>query len=402
MLKAGVGVSNGSDAFQVGTEAATEALKHADGGDVKIAFVFASVQYDQEQVLRGVESVFPGAHVVGASTAGEISTAGPSKQSGVTVMAVRADQIKMFVGTGTGIKDNPHAVGVSAAEQVKKAAAGEELKFGIMFADGLSGNGSEVLRGILQVLGSHFPVVGGSAADDARYKQTFQYHGGSVLTDSVVFIGFSGPVEFSFGVNHGWVPVGLPKRVTKAEGAILKEIDGQPALRLYEDYLGVEEMERMKEKTLGDLALSYPLGIKQEGMDELLLRAPFYVNTDGSIVCGAEVPEGVEVRLMVGSKEEAITAAATAATHAQTQLAGAADLALIFSCHVRDKLFANREKGKEEIDAIQKVIGTEVPLAGFYTYAEQAPIGGESRNVEKCNPSFHNETVVICLLREQV
>jgi hypothetical protein len=52
----------------------------------------------------------------------------------------------------------------------------------------------------------------------------------------------------------------------------------------------------------------------------------------------------------------------------------------------------------EEIKAIQKAIGENVPLIGFYTYGEQAPMGGELKNINKCSPAFHNETVVICVL----
>jgi hypothetical protein len=41
-----------------------------------------------------------------------------------------------------------------------------------------------------------------------------------------------------------------------------------------------------------------------------------------------------------------------------------------------------------------------VPLVGFYTYGEQAPINGEIKNLERCDPAFHNETVVILVLGE--
>jgi hypothetical protein len=57
-------------------------------------------------------------------------------------------------------------------------------------------------------------------------------------------------------------------------------------------------------------------------------------------------------------------------------------------------------RGGEEISAIQAVLGREIPLIGFYTYGEQAPINGESRNFERCNTVFHNETVVIYAIAE--
>jgi hypothetical protein len=55
-------------------------------------------------------------------------------------------------------------------------------------------------------------------------------------------------MEFAFGVNHGWMPVGLPMKITKSEGAILKEVNNRPAIALYEDYFGPEEAAAIKEK----------------------------------------------------------------------------------------------------------------------------------------------------------
>ena len=52
----------------------------------------------------------------------------------------------------------------------------------------------------------------------------------------------------------------------------------------------------------------------------------------------------------------------------------------------------------EEITAIQEVLGKEVPLIGFYTYGEQAPIGGILG--PKCFSVFHNETMALLVLGE--
>ena len=88
-----------------------------------------------------------------------------------------------------------------------------------------------------------------------------------------------------------------------------------------------------------------------------------------------------------------------AAENAVAQLDGAEPKAvIIFNCIARSKLFGDR--AGEEITAIQEAVGVATPLIGFYTYSEQAPLGGEVRNLEKCNPVSHNETVVICVLSE--
>lgn len=215
----------------------------------------------------------------------------------------------------------------------------------------------------------------------------------------VVGVGLSGDFTFGIGVKHGWGVLGIPSKVTKAAGHIVHEIDGKPAIELYEKYFG-ERAKTIKEEVLATLAVSYPLGVKTPGSEEdYLIRDPLFVGENGSITCAAEVPEGAEVRIMMGTRESAITMARQAAENARQQLGGKTPKAiLIFNCIARKKLLGAR--GGDEIDAIRGVLGRDVPLIGFYTYGEQAPINGESRNIERCNTVFHNETVVIYVIAE--
>ena len=399
MIKAGVGLVSGEDSYNVGVDACHKAIEGLGAEEPKLIIVLSSVEYDQEKMLSGVRSVSGDTLMVGSSTAGEITTDGPAKKHSVAVMAIASDRISFSAAVGKNLKEDSRKAGADVAEAVKEQASGD-MKLFMMFADGLSGNGSDVVRGILSILGEHFPVVGGSAGDDAQYKRTYQYLQDSVTSDSVIGVGLSGDFKFSIGVKHGWVPVGVPMKITKSDGAVIKEIDGQPAIKIFEDYFGEERAGELKNKTLAELALAYPLGLKETGSDELLLRAPFFVDKEGSITCGGEVPEGSEIRLMIGSSEGAIAAARNAALNAMDQLEGTPKVVIIFNCHVRDKLFGNRDKAKEEIDAIQLIIGKDVPLIGFYTYAEQAPLAGETQNIKSCKSAVHNETIVILILGE--
>jgi hypothetical protein len=266
-----------------------------------------------------------------------------------------------------------------------------------MLPDVLNGNGAEIVRGVLESLGEHFPVVGGASGDDFQFKKTFQYLNDKVYTDTVAGLGITGDFKIGIGVKHGWIPVGEPMRVTKSEGGVLHEVNGKPAIQIYEDYFGKEEAAVLKTETLAKLAITYPIGLKVEGNEELLIRDPLSVDQNGSITCAAEVPEGADIRLMIGSIEEAVKVAKLAASNALAQLDGAKPKAIIvFNCIARNKLFGQRSG--EEINAIQEVLGRDVPLIGFYTYGEQAPMNGEVKNINQCNSAFHNETVVIAAL----
>ncbi len=173
-MKASVGKAYGDDPYAVGVNACQDAIEQLGDKNPDLLLVFASVKYDQEKMLSGVRSVAPNALLVGSSTSGEITTAGPLKDKSVAVMAIKSPEIKYFVGVGQHILENPREAGKFAADKVKEQA-GEALKAFIMLPDVLVGNGADIVRGVLDSLGAHFPVVGGASGDDFAFKKTYQY-----------------------------------------------------------------------------------------------------------------------------------------------------------------------------------------------------------------------------------
>lgn len=398
MLKAGIGGSAGVDAYREGANAARQALHQIGEERANAYIVFAAVTYDQQRLLDGIVSVVGNnALIVGCTTAGEITTEGPSNRDSVVVMAIYSDNLKFYSAVGSDIKDDARKAGNSVARQIVDQVGGKPDVF-MMFPDVLVGNGAEIVRGVTEVLGASFPVVGGAAGDGFKFEKTFQYINGRVVTGSVVGLGIVGPIKVGIGVKHGWIPIGTPRKVTKSIGSVIYELDHKPAIEIYREYFGKEAVDLEKEK-LAKLAITYPLGIKNPSNDEMLIRDPLTVDEHGSITCAAEVPQGSDVQIMIGSFEDAIIAAEDAARGAMEQISGFEPKAVVlFNCIARHKLFG--ERSGEEIRAIRTVIGRDVPIIGFYTYGEQAPISGETRDISKCNPEFHNETIVILILGE--
>jgi hypothetical protein len=393
MIKAGVGRSNNPDAARAGAEACKLALDRA-GGRADLIIVFSTVAYDQERMLWGVRSVSKEVPLVGCSDSGEITGEGPVSKH-VAVMALNSDTIDFTIGVGKGTDKDSQKAGREAAREVKRKAK-KEISLFMMLLDGLAENGAAAVRGVQEVFGKNFPIMGGSAGDDFLFKKTYEYCNDQVLTNAVVGIGLSGKFSFGVGVRHGWEPIGLPMKVTKAKGAKLIEVNNRPALSIYEDYFGKKAEELIKEP-IARMAYTYPLGMSVEGSPELLIRDVVIANEKGEITCAAEIPEGSEIRLMLGDPDKAIQAAKEAAENALSQLKGAKPKAIfVFDCMARNKLLGARIG--EEILAIQNVLGKEVPLIGFYTYGEQAPLGGVLG--PECFSVFHNETVALLVLGE--
>lgn len=396
MIQAGVGKSKNQDSKKAGKEACEMAISQMGANKPDLIIAFASVKFDQEQILQGVRTIAE-APLIGCSDSGEITTDGPDSQS-VIVMALHASEIEFTIGIGKGIKAGSRGAGKQVAENIVQKAK-DKLSMFIMLPDGLTGNGADIVRGAQDVLGKHFPIMGGSAGDDFKFEKTFEYYNDQVLNDAVVGVGLSGKFAWGVGVQHGWEPIGLPMKVTKSEGAVLKELDNKPALRIYQDYFGKKAEELIKEP-IARMAYTYPLGMSVKGSDELLIRDVVIANEKGEITCAAEIPQDSEVRLMLGDPEKAIKSAKKAAENAKSQLKGASPkVVFVFDCMARCKLLGQGIRTKDEIDAIQNVLGKDVPLIGFYTYGEQAPLAGDI-NPKTCQSVFHNETMTLLVIGE--
>lgn len=397
-IQAGVGLSKNRDSRQAGYEAGKIAAEKLDGGKPDFVIAFASVNFNQTELVRGIREATGKAPLIGCSAAGEITNDGPSQKS-VGVMAVKSDQIAFTPGLGRDVKAGARAAGQAVGREVK-ANAPKPFRAFMMLPDVLTGNGADIVRGALDILGEHFPVIGGAPGDDFLFEKTYEYRDDEVVSGAVAGVGLSGNFSMGAGVRHGWLPIGLPMKVTKSSGSVVHELDSRPAVSIYEDYFG-EKAEELKKEPLARMAITYPLGIKVPELDEYLIRDPITVDEKGAITCAAEIPEGSEIRLMIGSKEKAVEAAEDAARKLMNDFAadGAKPkLLLMFNCIAREKLFA--QKAHDEIKAVMEIIGRDVPLLGFYTYGEQAPLGGEIRRTEKISSRFYNETVVLFAVGE--
>ena len=398
-IQAGVGQSSKKDPFETGFEACKLALEKLGGKKADLVVVFSSVALDPKEVIRGVREASDNVLLIGCSDAGSITIAGPAKNS-VGVMAISSDKLNFYTGLKEGIKDGAREAGQGVAKEIQENAK-EPLKAFLMFPDVLSGNGADIVRGVLDVLGEHFVVLGGAAGDDFLFEKTYQYKDGEVVSGAVAGLGISGDFVMGAGVRHGWMPIGSPMIVTKSKGSVVYELDNKPAIRIYEDYFGEERAKDLKNEPLARLAITYPLGIKVSDLDEYLIRDPITADENGAITCAAEIPEGSEVRLMIGSKEKAIEAAQDAARKLMKDFQekkAKPKFVLMFNCIAREKLFA--QKANDEIQAVMKIIGADVPLLGFYTYGEIAPIKGEVRDTDKIISKFYNETVVMLAIGE--
>ncbi len=395
MMRVGVGLSDQEDSFSAGREAALFARRQAKETVADLVIVFASANFEQKELLEGVISVSGiTAPLVGCSGAGEITVEGAEKRA-VAVMLISSDKIEFTTGLGEKIKENARVAGHHAAREAVKKGIKNRSVF-MMLPDGLTGNGADVIRGIQETLGTSFPIVGGSAGDEFLFERAFQYYNGKIFSNSVCGVLFGGKIAFGVGARHGWRPLGKHRKVTRARLNKIMKIDNKPAVEIYENYFG-KDIDNLREP-LARMAILYPLGMAIPGEEEYLVRNALRVEEDGSLVCVGEVPEGSDIRLMMSSKEFVLEAAKIAANEALMGMQGVKiKLAIIFNSVSRNKLLGRM--AQKEIDLVREVLGRDVPIVGFYSYGEQAPLRAEM-HIGKSY--FHNESIVILAIGESV
>jgi hypothetical protein len=350
-----------------------------------VCWLFCSAQKGVKNLLKGVNDAVDTDNLIGCTTAGEISNEGFSTESAVLVGIV-TDRIDFHLSVVENLSQDSEASGRKLAQGLPKSTRYLQL-----FSDGITGNGCAILRGISSVLGEEIPVSGGTAGDNGRFVQTWQFAGREMLTDAAVAIGFSGDFKLGAGVRSGWVPIGLSKKVTRSSGNILYELNGEPALKVFERFLGKHAHK------LPEIGVEYPLGLVGRWgdvgeEDYHLLRATMSVNREeGSISFAGEIPEGAEVSLTCGDIASVLNASEEAARLALSDL-GNATVAMIFcySCMARKLILGSRTR--EEIVLIHQKIGHNLPIAGFYSYGEYSPI--------RCRTSsyLHNETATVSVI----
>ncbi|MGD0826478.1 MAG: FIST N-terminal domain-containing protein [Desulfobaccales bacterium] len=362
-----------------------KALVEKLGDFPQACWLFCSPQTGQRELLKGIVSAVRTHTLVGCTTDGEISSEGFSTGSAV-LGGIASDQIDFQVACATNLGQDSEKAGQELARAFSPGTSYLQL-----FSDGLTGNGCALLRGMAGVLGRQTPIAGGTAGDGGEFVRTRQYIGDQVLTDAAVAIGLSGNFQVGTGVRSGWSPLGIAKRVTRASGNVLYELGGQPALEVYERFLG-KHAER-----LPAVGVEYPMGLVDDsgycgGGEYHLLRATMSVNReDGSISFAGEIPEGAMVRMTCGDTDAILEATGRAVELAQEDLGGRSPvMAFFYSCMARRIVLGRRTK--EEIEHIRQKVGREIPILGFYTY-------GEYCRVSPGGPSFlHNETATVSLI----
>jgi len=341
---------------------------------------------DSGEHYRTLAGFYPGAHLIGCSTGGEIRNARVFDGS-IVAAALRFEKtpLKVFGMPIAGVEESFHA-----GKAVAEALRGDGLKHVFLLSDGTNVNGSELVRGLYSVLDAGITVTGGLAGDGADFARTLVGVDAAPTQKQIAAVGFYGDaIQVGYGSVGGWTPFGPERRITRSHDNILYELDGKPALDLYRQYLGEDGAQLPRD------ALQFPLCIRPEGAgaEHDIVRTILSVDeASKALTFAGDIPEGYTARLMRGDFMRLVDGAAKAALLAHVEDKEAQSLAILVSCIGRKLLLG--QSISDETEAVADVFENAIPTIGFYSYGEIC----HQEFTGKCG--LHNQTMTVTVIHE--
>lgn len=336
-----------------------------------------------------IRSWYPQAHIISASTAGEIIRTEVSDDT-LVLTAIKFKKTRLqFAEVSITQAEASEAAGKKLGSALPK----KELVHVMIFSDGLFVNGTTLIKGLLSELPKNVSVTGGLVGDGTRFKETLVGFDKIPEQKKLVCVGFYGPsIKIGYGSLGGWDSFGISRTITKAKGNVLYELDNKPALALYKEYLG------SLVKNLPSSGLLFPLSLKIKndiGGEVEVVRTILAVDEQTqSMTFAGDMPEGTVAQFMKANFDRLVDGASGAASMSIESLdKGKAELAILVSCIGRKLVLKDRTE--EEIEAVQEKIGSQAAIIGFYSYGEISPTTPTERQCQ-----LHNQTMTITTFRE--
>jgi len=324
-------------------------------GDIKGKFVvfFASSNYDLEAIGKKLQGEYPGAKIIGCTTAGEIISGHMLKDS-VVVQVMDGDTISdAAVTVIPEIKDkNKTSEALKDLEKqyyLRLEQMDIEKYVGIVLFDGLSGAEEKIMDSLGNL--SDLVFIGGSAGDDLKFQQTYVYANGKSYSNAAVLALIKPAKGFEIIKTQSFVE--LDKKlnadeVDEASRTVIK-FNGTGAVEAYAKATGVSA-EKASEKFMVN-----PLGLMAGG--EPYVRSPQQAK-DGKMVFYCNIKQGMELSVLESTDIVSDTASAVA------RVKGAAGI-LNFNCILRTLELEAKNKTAE-----YGKIFENIPTVGFSTYGE--------------------------------
>jgi small ligand-binding sensory domain FIST len=370
-VKVGAAVSMHADPFEAGVAAAREVSESLAGARADLALVFVSGEHliAPDQAIAAVQEVLDPSALAGCAAGGVL---GPGREfEGGTAIAVWA---AAFNGAGSAVPFHATVDEDGAEPAIDGLPSLAGTSGAILFADPYSFP-TDVALGLLASDAPAVPVLGGIAS--AHGPEGPLFLDGELHEAGAVGVKLEG-VEMLACVSQGAAPLGRELTITSAEGNIVHELAGRPALETVQRIIS-ELPPRERGLVAGGLLIGIVIdsGKPEYEQGDFLVRGVLGADPDtGSLALGATVRTGQIVRLHARDALSADEDLRRALRLQSEAIAGVTPAGvLLFSCNGRGTaMFGIRD---HDAEAVERELGG-APSAGFFAAGEIGPVGGRS------------------------
>jgi small ligand-binding sensory domain FIST len=367
----------------------TEAEAPLDNARVDLAVVFFTSHFEDEApaAVSLLTRRYPSAVIVGCAAEGVI---GPQREH------ERVPSGSLFLASLPDVRLRPFAVD---AEQIGGLRDADmwvaALDIGAMtdpvflfFGDPYTVPINPILDFFNQAYPNR-PVFGGMVSGCERRGQAVMLIDDKVQRDGVVGVALSGKLDVRAVVSQGCRPIGKPFVITKAEGNVVFELGGGPALRRLREV--IESLSPRDIKLAEEaLFLGQVINEYQPSFDrgDFLIRNLIGLDPrSGAIAAGDTMRVGATVQFHVRDRTSADEDLRSMLAPYEGSEATAG--ALLFSCNGRGTRMW--PEPNHDVGVLREICGP-ISVGGFFAAGEIGPVGG--RNF------IHGHTASIAVFRD--
>lgn len=369
-----------------------QCLDQLEGAAPRLLLVFCGGKHAPDNVLGALQGALGDVPVVGGSAAGGISREGFG-YSGleIAIVAFLDPAATPAVFTEDGLDRDIVGAGRALGRKVAARSAGGE--FALLLHDSVASNpplvlhpASLILKGFNAGLGGkRLSVAGGGLLTDINLSDGWVFDGAGVRKHVIIALLFPPSIEAEIVVLHGCRPVSTFMQITRMDGAEIFELDGQPALQVLEQMLHLP-MGGMRES---DISLIATLGRKHGDpyapydenayVNRLILRVD---RAAGSLTLfEPDFEAGTPVQIMARDNALMLESVRSGAAAMNARLGGTKPLlGLYIDCAGRASVRSGAQE--EEAAVLVRAFRRDVPLLGFYSGVEMAPMDGVTRPLD--------------------
>lgn len=396
-MKVGIGYANDKNAHRLGQKVAEGAIENGNIDQPAWVISFCGGQVDHDAYFKGLQTIVGRkTPIIGGSSVGIITNDHLSYEGWPAGAAIiESDSLKHWEASAGNLDNDEKLAGCKFADKLPNAVDSNLL---LMFYDSIKKapgdktppviNASPpLIAGIEEKLKMKVPIVGGGVVGDYEFNLTKQFCGFSVESQSVVGVLLGGNFKPYFSIMHGCVPKdGIYHTITRAEGAVLYEVDGKSVVDMIDDQYGSNEWSNQIPVRRLTIGVNYGQKFEVFKEDNFVNRliAGVLPDREGIVLFEPDLKEGTEVLFMLRDNKMMMESAQKNSADLFEKIMAKGErpvFGLFIDCAGRTAKIS--ETLTEEAAEVQNIFNrNNTKLLGFYSGVEVAPLLGKSRGLD--------------------